>query len=68
VKILVVENNAEDLAPHVERYLSVLEAEGYEIVRRTNDLKDGEPCTHPECSHHISHPCEGCGRIGARKA
>jgi hypothetical protein len=34
VKILVVENNTEELAPHVERYLSVLEAEGYEIVRR----------------------------------
>jgi hypothetical protein len=34
VKILVVENNTEDLAPHVERYLNVLEAEGYEIVRR----------------------------------
>ena len=29
-------------------------------------LKDGEPCSHPGCSSHISHPCEGCGRIGAR--
>ena len=26
-------------------------------------LKDGEPCDHPGCLSHISHPCEGCGRI-----
>lgn len=24
----------------------------------------GEPCAHPGCLSHISHPCEGCGRIG----
>ncbi len=28
--------------------------------------KDGEPCRHPGCLHHLSHPCEGCGRLGAR--
>ena len=27
-------------------------------------LKDGEPCSHPGCSGHFSHPCEVCGRIG----
>lgn len=27
-------------------------------------LKDGEPCDHPGCLLHISHPCEGCGRVG----
>ena len=27
-------------------------------------LKDGEPCEHPGCLDHFSHPCEGCGRIG----
>lgn len=27
---------------------------------------DGEPCSHPGCASHISHACEGCGRIGAR--
>lgn len=26
-------------------------------------LKDGEPCSHPGCLSHLSHPCEGCGRI-----
>lgn len=25
-------------------------------------LKDGEPCWHPGCLHHVTHPCEGCGR------
>lgn len=28
--------------------------------------KDGQPCDHPGCMAHISHPCEGCGRTGAR--
>jgi hypothetical protein len=27
-------------------------------------LRDGEPCSHPGCLNHLSHPCEGCGRIG----
>ena len=27
---------------------------------------DGVPCTHPGCLRHLSHPCEGCGRIGGR--
>lgn len=22
-----------------------------------------EPCSHPGCMSHVSHPCEGCGRI-----
>lgn len=26
-------------------------------------MKDGEPCTHKGCLSHISHPCEGCGRV-----
>lgn len=25
---------------------------------------DGVPCSHPGCLSHVSHPCEGCGRIG----
>ncbi len=29
---------------------------------------DGEPCDHPGCLYHASHPCEGCGRIGGRYA
>jgi len=30
------------------------------------NLPDGVPCKHPGCLSHISHPCEGCGRIGGR--
>ncbi len=26
-------------------------------------LKDNVPCEHPGCLNHITHPCEGCGRI-----
>ena len=29
-------------------------------------LKDGDPCLHLGCLSHISHPCEGCGRLGGR--
>lgn len=29
-------------------------------------LKDGESCSHPGCLSHISHRCEGCGRIGGQ--
>lgn len=29
-------------------------------------IKDGEPCSHPGCLHHIKHPCDGCGRIGGK--
>lgn len=28
--------------------------------------KDGVPCNHPGCFNHVSHPCEGCGRIGGK--
>ena len=31
-------------------------------------LRDGEPCGHPGCLSHVSHPCEGCGRVGGRTA
>lgn len=26
-------------------------------------LPDGVPCAHRGCLHHVTHPCEGCGRI-----
>jgi hypothetical protein len=29
-------------------------------------LKPGEPCSHPGCCSHITHPCEGCGRTGCQ--
>lgn len=30
----------------------------------TMALPDGVPCSHAGCLSHLSHPCEGCGRIG----
>ena len=30
---------------------------------RLKTYADGEPCGHPGCLHHATHPCEGCGRI-----
>lgn len=32
---------------------------------RPSVLRNGEPCNHPGCASHISHPCEGCGRYAA---
>jgi len=26
-------------------------------------LEPDEPCGHPGCLSHITHPCEGCGRV-----
>lgn len=39
-------------------------------VFRVNEIKviikDRHPCDHPGCLNHLSHPCEGCGRIGGK--
>ena len=26
-------------------------------------VEPGEPCDHPGCLNHVTHPCEGCGRV-----
>lgn len=42
----------------------------FQGVRRSEwlaNLKDGEPCYHPGCLSHVTHPCEGCGRIAGRR-
>lgn len=31
-----------------------------------SELRDGDPCDHPGCLHHVTHPCEGCGRVAGR--
>lgn len=30
-------------------------------------IPDGVPCGHAGCLSHVSHPCEGCGRIWGRR-
>lgn len=41
-----------------------------EILYTDREVKfhSGEPCNHPGCAAHKSHPCEGCGRIATRGA
>lgn len=36
------------------------------FLRGLPELRDGEPCDHRGCLSHVSHPCEGCGRIAGR--
>jgi hypothetical protein len=39
------------------------------FLRRGRELrawKDGEPCPHPGCLSHVTHPCDGCGRVGGK--
>ena len=31
---------------------------------KINKPQPGQPCNHPGCCSHISHPCEECGRTG----
>ena len=31
--------------------------------RRNGYLEVFEPCDHPGCANHVSHPCEKCGHI-----
>ena len=35
--------------------------------RRNNALKPGQLCSHSGCLHHVTHPCEVCGRIGGEE-
>lgn len=52
----------------------VIESHGYceeclpwvmnDIHSQLRDLKPNQPCGHPGCCAHRTHPCEGCGRIG----
>lgn len=38
------------------------------VVHPGKAIPDGVPCGHPGCLHHVSHPCEGCGRVAGRSA
>lgn len=33
------------------------------MINNSNIIKNGEPCEHPGCLNHRTHPCENCGRI-----
>lgn len=40
--------------------------DGFDNMVWDSDIayKSGEPCNHKGCLNHITHPCEGCGRVG----
>lgn len=48
-----------------ETLIAQSSAEGATLtdVLAARQLPDGVPCDHRGCLHHVSHPCEGCGRI-----
>ena len=35
-------------------------------IKQFEQLREGQPCHHPGCLHHVTHPCEGCGRIAGK--
>ena len=41
---------------------------GYAILQVAvqKDPREGQPCDHPGCFSHVSHLCEGCGRMAGR--
>jgi len=39
---------------------------GLSVGLAAKSLPDGVPCEHRGCLHHVTHPCEGCGRIAGR--
>jgi DNA modification methylase len=47
-------------APRVQKDEKVIE------YLRHEWYEDGQPCGHPGCVQHVTHPCEGCGRIAGR--
>lgn len=53
--------------------ITSVEARGIYARKLFNSLStvkiyaDGEPCKHPGCLSHLTHPCEGCGRIGGKR-
>jgi len=51
---------------HGDGFSSIYEVESAEWNRRAQIVKQGEPCSHAGCLHHVTHPCEGCGRIAGR--
>lgn len=54
-----------DILDRIDRII----AEGERIDGAVGDIRDplnGRPCGHKDCLNHITHPCEGCGRIGGK--
>jgi len=56
-----------DTAEIAEKDKRIAELESKSSVHEPDvHLEDGKPCSHKGCLSHITHPCEGCGRIAGR--
>jgi len=38
----------------------------FDYFKFNKRFEDYEPCNHPGCLNHFTHPCESCGRIGGK--
>lgn len=47
-------------------FLNARERRMHKALPGTYVFRDGQECWHAGCSRHVSHPCEVCGRIGAK--
>lgn len=41
--------------------------EQVQVVEYMNSDPQKERCKHPGCKHHVTHPCEDCGKIGGKE-
>lgn len=58
-----------DIAGYMEKWTEIQIAREMFTTPRSiwiATLKPHEPCDHPGCLHHVTHPCEGCGRIAGQ--
>jgi len=46
-------------------WLRSAQRQGYASAQ-TRILEPLQPCGHPGCRSHVTHPCEGCGRTAGR--
>lgn len=53
------------IAPKDSEYWRIRESY-IAYLRGVSSLRPDEPCLHPGCLSHVTHPCEGCGRIAGR--
>jgi len=53
----------DDPFPPSHRWYPITSVAYYEHEK----LPDGVPCDHVGCLSHVSHPCEGCGRVAGRR-
>lgn len=49
-----------------QEHYQIIPITSIHLSRKASTLRDGVACEHPGCLRHISHPCEGCGRIGGQ--